>query len=205
MARTRSAAAHKRVLEAAAELFAGRGIDASSMDAIAEESGVSKATIYKHWSDKDALCMEVLGYVHGLDEEPPKFDSGDLRADLMAALSYEPAANRKELKERLWPHLMAYSAKNHAFGQAWRARVMEPARRGLAAMVERGQRQGVLRKEIDLETSLALLLGPMMYTHVFVTKQGKPSPKNLVAHVVDGFFACFGKSESKSPKAAGKR
>ena len=48
MPRTRSADAHRKVLDAALELFAERGIDATSMDAIAEASGVSKATIYKH-------------------------------------------------------------------------------------------------------------------------------------------------------------
>lgn len=193
MARTRSAEAHGRVLEAAAELFANRGIDGTSMDAIADASGVSKATIYKHWPDKDALCLEVLGYVHGLDEEPPKFESGDFRADLIARLMYEPAANRKALKEKLWPHLMAYSAKNSAFGQAWRGRVMEPARRGLAELLERGQKRGVLQRGIDLDVALALLLGPLIYTHVFVKKQGKAAPKGLEAHVVDGFLTRFGK------------
>ena len=74
-------------MDAAVQLFSERGIDSTSMDAIAEASGVSKATIYKHWQDKDALCMEVMGYLHGLDEEPPVFDSGDLRADLIALLA----------------------------------------------------------------------------------------------------------------------
>jgi AcrR family transcriptional regulator len=193
MARTRSAEAHKRVLEAAAVLFASRGIDGTSMDAIALASRVSKATIYKHWPDKDALCLEVLGYVHGLDEDPPKFESWDFRADLIARLVYEPAADRKVLKERIWPHLMAYSAKNREFGHAWRERVMEPARRGLTEMVERGQRLGVLRKGIDREVALAMLLGPMMYRHVFLKGQGKASPKDLEMHVVDGFLALFGK------------
>ena len=82
MARPRSIAAHRKVLDAALNLFAERGIDATSMDAIAEASGVSKATIYKHWREKDELCLEALGYLHGVDEEPPVFDSGDLRADL---------------------------------------------------------------------------------------------------------------------------
>ena len=53
MGRPRSEQAHVRVLEAAAGLFADQGIDATSMDAIAEASGVSKATIYKHWPDKE--------------------------------------------------------------------------------------------------------------------------------------------------------
>ncbi|HMV48309.1 MAG TPA: helix-turn-helix domain-containing protein, partial [Blastocatellia bacterium] len=60
MARPRSAQAHEQVLEAALRLFAERGIDATSMDAIAEASGVSKATIYKHWADKNTLCLEAL-------------------------------------------------------------------------------------------------------------------------------------------------
>ncbi len=58
MVRPRSAQAHKKVLDAAVQLFSDRGIDATSMDAIAETSGVSKATIYKHWPDKDALVSK---------------------------------------------------------------------------------------------------------------------------------------------------
>ena len=39
------------------------------MDAIAQASGVSKATIYNHWADKEALLMEVMELIHGLDRE----------------------------------------------------------------------------------------------------------------------------------------
>ena len=61
MARTPSAAAHEKVLDAAIQLIIERGIEGTSMDAIAQLSGVSKATVYKHWKDKDALCLDVLG------------------------------------------------------------------------------------------------------------------------------------------------
>jgi AcrR family transcriptional regulator len=192
MARPRSAQAHRKVLEAAAELFAGRGIDATSMDAISEASGVSKATIYKHWPDKDALCLEVLGHIHGLDEEPRVFDSGDFRADLIAQLEYDPAANRKELRERIWPHLMAYSARNRAFGDAWRSKVMEPARMALIAMMKRGEKAGILKPGIDHEAGLAILLGPMIYRHVFILRTGKKSPRDLEVHVADAFLGAFG-------------
>ena len=86
--------------------FAERGIEATSMDAIAKASGVSKATIYRHWPDKDSLCLEVLGYLHGLDKEQPVFDSGDFRADLIAQLQHDPAAERV-MRERIMPHLIA--------------------------------------------------------------------------------------------------
>jgi AcrR family transcriptional regulator len=197
MARPRSIQAHRKVVEAAAELFAEQGIDATSMDAIAESSGVSKATIYKHWPDKDALCLEVLSYVHGLDEEPPIFDSGDFRADLIAQLRYQPAADRKAMKDRIWPHLIAYSARNRAFGAAWRARVLEPARIGLAAMIKRGEKLGVLRRGIDPEVGIALLLGPMMYRHIFVQRLGQNAPKDLEVHVADAFLAAFAKPKHK--------
>src|SRR5579862_2803319 len=115
MARPRSIAAHHKVLDAALNLFAERGIDATSMDAIAGASGVSKATIYKHWRDKDALCLEVLSSLHGLDE-PPVTRTGDPRADMVAVLKRQPQAGRRDLCARLMPHLAAYAARNPEFG-----------------------------------------------------------------------------------------
>src|ERR1700689_3000391 len=134
MAKQKSERAHSQVIEAAVTLFAERGLEATSMDAIAKASGVSKATIYRHWPAKDSLCLEVLGYLHGLDEEPPVFDSGDFRADLIAQLQYHPAADRQELREKMTPHMIAYASRNRAMGAVWRARVVEPARLALANM-----------------------------------------------------------------------
>jgi AcrR family transcriptional regulator len=197
MARPRSIAAHRKVLDAALNLFAERGIDATSMDAIAEASGVSKATIYKHWRDKDKLCLEVLGYLHGVDEEAPVFDSGDLRADLIAQLNYQPAAHRREMKERIMPHLIAYSARNRAFGDQWRARVLEKPRAQIRDMLKRNVQRGRLVKSLDPEVGIALLIGPMLYRHVFVSRFGGKLPADLATHVADAFMAAFGLKAEK--------
>ena len=197
MARPRSAQAHNKVLMAAVELFSERGIDATSMDAIAEASGVSKATIYKHWPDKDALSLEVMGYLHGLDEEPPVFDSGDFRADLIAQLQYQPATDRKALREKMVPHMIAYASRNQVLGVAWRARVIEPARVALTNIIRRGERRGVLRHGIDPEVGIALLLGPMMYRHIFGQKAGQKVPKDLEVQVADAFLAAFGAAKQR--------
>jgi AcrR family transcriptional regulator len=197
MARPRSAQAHNKVLMAAVELFSERGIDATSMDAIAEASGVSKATIYKHWPDKDALCLEVMGYLHGIDEVPPVFDSGDFRADLIAQLQYQPAADRKALREKMVPHMIAYASRNKVLGVAWRARVIEPARVALTNIIRRGERRGVLRHGIDPEVGIALLLGPMMYRHIFGQKAGQKVPKDLEVQVADAFLAAFGAAKQR--------
>src|SRR5262245_66689355 len=108
MVRPRSARAHGQVLDAALALFAEHGIAATSMDAIAEASGVSKATIYNHWPDKDALCLEAMAHLLGQDRPRPAFDSGDVRADMVALLGYEPPQQHSDLRMRIMPHLMAY-------------------------------------------------------------------------------------------------
>jgi AcrR family transcriptional regulator len=197
MARPRSALAHKKVVDAAVQLFSERGIDATSMDAIAGASGVSKATIYKHWPDKDSLCLEVMGYLHGLDEEPPVFDSGDFRADLIAQLQYQPAADRQALRDKMTPHMIAYASRNRMLGAAWRARVVEPARVALANILKRGEKRGTLRRGIDPEIGIALLLGPMIYRHLFTQKLGQKGPKNLEVQVADAFLAAFGTVKQK--------
>jgi AcrR family transcriptional regulator len=206
MARSRSAQAHNKALKAAAELFAERGIDASSMDAIADASGVSKATIYKHWSDKDTLALEVLAHLFGLDEERPVFDSGDLRADLIAQLQREPAPERKALREKIMPHLIAYASRNQEFGIAWRNRAVEPGRIALASLIKRGQQRGVLKRSIDPEVGIALLLGPMIYGKFFLTRKlGRKCPENLEEHAVDAFLAAYGRAGQREPGSGNRK
>jgi AcrR family transcriptional regulator len=198
MVRPRSAQAHGKVVNAAAELFAERGIDATSMDAIADASGVSKATIYKHWPDKDSLALEVLAHLFGLDEKLPVFDSGDLRADLIAQLRCEPAPERKAMREKIMPHLIAYASRNEAFGTAWRNRAVEPGRIAITNLIRRGQKRGVLKGGFDPEVGIALLLGPMIYGKFFLTRKlGRKCPEDLEVYAVDAFLAANGKAEKR--------
>ncbi|HRJ61552.1 MAG TPA: TetR/AcrR family transcriptional regulator [Azospirillaceae bacterium] len=70
-----------QILEAASELFLRDGFGAVSMDAVAREAGVSKATLYAHFESKDRLfaalvkreCARLFGegVDHGLDGLTP--------------------------------------------------------------------------------------------------------------------------------------
>jgi AcrR family transcriptional regulator len=201
MARTPSVQAHARVLAAALELFSEHGIDATSMDAIAGKSGVSKATIYKHWADKGALCLDVLSSLHEVDCRP-EFDSGDIRADLEAVLSYRPSAKVSEQQNRMLPHLIAYAARNKAFGDTWRARVMEPPIRQITSLLDRGMKQGRLM-DLDPIVGAALLLGPMIFRRIFPSA-GKGLPANLEKLVVDAFWRAHA-VPSANPERNSKR
>ncbi|HWF05189.1 MAG TPA: TetR/AcrR family transcriptional regulator [Candidatus Angelobacter sp.] len=188
MARTRSSSAHEKVIRAAAELIAERGIEGTSMDAIADSSAVSKATIYKHWADKDALLLEVLEEINGLKTRPV-FDSGNIRKDIVAVLAYRPDEN-VELRNRMMPHFMAHSVKHTEFGDLWRKRVMEPPRRELTRLLNAGIKSGEL-VPVDLELSMAQLLGPIMYWHVFL-RRSQENPGLIAEAVVDMFWRAFG-------------
>src|SRR5579859_438222 len=168
MARTRSENAHNRVLNAALELFVEKGIEPTSMDAIAAASGVSKATIYKHWPEgKEPLLMEVLLQVSGAATEVVEEDTGDLFTDLARVLADRPKNYRPAEMDRLMPQMIAYSATHLEFGKAWRSRVMERPKRRVRRILEQAMRDGRLEKTLDVNTCHALLLGPMMFLHIF--------------------------------------
>ena len=187
MPRRRSPRAHKSVLDAALKLFADQGIDATSMDAIATESGVSKATIYKHWPNKDALCLEVLASSKGLNE-PPVLKTGDNRADMIAVLKqHPPRAQSGGLQNRLVPHFMAYAGHHPAFRKAWRARMMQPSRTQLVQLVKRSIAEGSLPADLDVDVCVAMLLGPMIYRNVLAL-MGRKLPENMAERVVDAFW-----------------
>ncbi len=192
MARPRSEEAHKRVLLAAIDLFAERGIEAASMDAIARASGVSKATIYNHWADKEALLMEVLEVMHGLKQQPVALDSGELEADLKTVLSQRPPDEYDPQRVRLTPSLIAYSATHKAFGLAWRRRVTEPARACLMEVLKRAKERGEISEPIDADDAVAMLMGPMLYAHIFErAKSG--TQRDLGPMVAAAFVRAFGR------------
>ncbi|MEO7276001.1 MAG: TetR/AcrR family transcriptional regulator [Vicinamibacterales bacterium] len=192
MGRPRSASAHARVLDAAGRLFAEHGIDATSMDAIAEASGVSKATIYKHWPDKGALCLEVMSSLHDVEPAPAFQPSGDVRTDLVAFLGRQPPKPRTELRSRLMPHLMAYAVRNPAFGQAWRQQAIDPPRLQVIALLKQAIADGRLSPEIDLEAQAVGLVGPMMYRTMLRLTGGQPFD-HLAQVVVSTLWQAYGR------------
>ncbi len=81
-----SPAKRAQILSGACLVFREQGYERASVDAIAARAGVSKATIYNHFRDKDALFVATLSAETedvrqrflALLEEP----TGDLEADL---------------------------------------------------------------------------------------------------------------------------
>ncbi|MGH9612147.1 MAG: TetR/AcrR family transcriptional regulator, partial [Bryobacteraceae bacterium] len=182
MPRVPSVRAHEDALKAALRLIAARGIDGTSVDAIAAESGVSKATIYKHWKNKDALCIEAVGRLRG---QLPVFDSGDARADITKLLKHLISGGKRADLARIWPRIIGYAVANPAFGKAFRDSSEGPRRKALTRLLRRCIAGGELRADLDFDIAMDLLLGPIMHSRFM---NAEPPPSDLSRRIVDAFW-----------------
>ncbi|EWT02485.1 TetR family transcriptional regulator [Intrasporangium oryzae NRRL B-24470] len=66
VATPRTGSARQRILDTAFRLFYAKGIRAVGVDLIIAESGVAKATFYKHFPAKDDLVVAYLDTVDGI-------------------------------------------------------------------------------------------------------------------------------------------
>jgi TetR/AcrR family transcriptional repressor of mexJK operon len=70
------------IVQAALDLFLEQGYAATSMDAVASQSGVTKQTVYRYYPSKEELFTAVMEKIRA-DEPPPyAFGDGDLDAEL---------------------------------------------------------------------------------------------------------------------------
>jgi hypothetical protein len=68
---------------------------------------------------------------------------------------------------------------------------MEPSRVCLKRILRRGIKRGLLPGALDFDAAMALLLGPMLYGHIF--HRGNPSgPKDLGRVAAESFWRAFG-------------
>src|SRR5688572_32352681 len=65
-------------------LLAEVGYGALTMDAVASEAGVGKATIYRRWRTKQDLVVDTISDLNRAEAEPP--DTGSLEGDLRSMM-----------------------------------------------------------------------------------------------------------------------
>ena len=196
MARTPSKEAHDRVLKAVLKLIGERGVEATSMDSIAAEAGVSKATVYKHWENKDALLVDCL---RQQSSDAPSFDAATARETLVNLLTYLSRPSKSEELARVWPRIISYASNNKEFAKVMRERLFKPRQAMLTALLNRAVVAGELQPGLDPELAADLLIGPVMHRR-FVDAGNIPG--DLPARVVDAFFRAFKPASPTTPGSA---
>jgi AcrR family transcriptional regulator len=160
--RPRSERARDAVLAAAAELLLTRGLGAVSMDAVAEQAGVSKATIYRWWPTKETLALDAL-YHEWAPAAPAADGTGSLRADLLSLLRPWVRLVGKRPYGRVIAALIAEAQTDPAFGALYRERFVEPRRAQARPILLRAIERGELPATTNIELALDLLYGPLYH------------------------------------------
>lgn len=186
------------ILTAARELFLRDGFAATSIDAIAGAAGVSKATVYSNFADKDALLIALLAAV---TEE-----SAAILARAADVLEGDgPARDRfialgtSVVNGVLRPEVLSLRRLAIAQASAFPEQVAEFWRRGpastielVAGQLERMTAAGELRAPDPREASVQLtyaLTGSFQDRALLVGE--RPTAKQISAHVsatVDAFL-----------------
>jgi AcrR family transcriptional regulator len=140
------------ILAAAREEFAEHGLGGARVDRIAERAGLNKRLIYYYFEDKEKLFQEVLEQVYRDIREQ------ELRLRLT---ELEPATAVRRLIEFTWDYYLEHpefitllnSANLHKarhLSESKRARELNsPVIETLAAVLERGRREGSFRGGVD--------------------------------------------------------
>jgi AcrR family transcriptional regulator len=132
----KKAQTRRRLLEAARVVFAQRGFAASSLDAVAEEAGLTKGAVYSNFANKEDLVLAVLedSFNRRLDDIMSRVDPGaplEEQARLGGAL-FMAISEEERWLDLLSLEFFTYAARNPEFS----ARLAARHRESLAAVAE---------------------------------------------------------------------
>jgi len=167
------------ICEAVFELLGEVGYDRMTMDAVATRARASKATIYRTWPDKPGLVAEAL--VSRFGETPQAPDTGSLRGDLMALMSYACTFTNSADGEVLTGVITA-AARNPALGRTMHECTYASKRILNETIIRQAAARGEVRPETDPD-----LFHEVMYAMIVTRKLTAEQPlgEEFSRHVVD--------------------
>ena len=182
--RPRSVRADEAIIEATLDLLAeGMSVDVLSIEAIAARAGVGKATIYRRWTGKDALLHDALATL----KAPAPMPVGEsVRDDLVLLLSHvgpQPDPRFAAIMPCILPHVTRSEEHYKAYQD-----IIEPRRNVVRSVLRRGVDSGELRADLDIEVTLAMLIGPVLIQRMLRWHPDLDGDK-LPAQVVDVIMA----------------
>ncbi|MFD5424590.1 TetR/AcrR family transcriptional regulator [Streptomyces sp. NPDC127084] len=184
--RPRSEAAERAIRTAVVGLLEdGVPLGEISIERLARTAGVGKATIYRRWSGKEELFVEVLR-----DIEPPEpaLPGTSARDDLVVMLESVRVRGLAHRSSALLHNVLAQMKSHPKLWAAYVATVIDPRRATVLQILRRGIAGGELRADVDIDLINDLIVGPILVRAVM--RPDAPLPEDLaermVAAVLDG-------------------
>ena len=158
--RPRSIKVHEAAVDATRALLREGGLPAATIDAIAARSGVSKATLYKHWPSRTAVAAEAFG--RDMADAVPLPDTGTTEGDLVEQVRLVSRFYASP-EGTVFSQLLAASVTDEGGAAYFRAWFLAGRRMAVARLWERGVERGDVRADVDVDTATDLLFGPLVF------------------------------------------
>ena len=178
--RPRSIETTNAILESAYTLMATTGLAATTIDAVARHSNVSKMTIYKWWPSREALLIDAFLH-HAAQMLPlPPVSAGTPAARARRhAAAYAEALQGEFGKVQL--AVISECISRTGSAELFYARYLQFRRDALVEMIATGQRDGSILAEAPAEDLYDAIYGSLFYRYVFGIAPITPAyARNLV-------------------------
>lgn len=154
------------VHEAVCAVLVREGLSGLTVDRLADESGVSRSTIYRNWPDMAALACEVFDEL--MHREPV-----DVSGDPAAALHDYLADYARRLNDPVYTAVLVAliegSARDEAFADVHR-RVFSQTQSRAGAIVRQAQQAGLIDSSRAVQDCVEDMVAPFFYRRL-VTQQ----------------------------------
>ncbi len=175
MARPRSEEARRKVLDAAGDLMAARGVSSLTIDEVAARSGVAKTTIYRHWPERTSLIIDSVNANLKHIGTP---DTGTLRGDLEAFFGGMIRRDLSGNVGQIMPCLIEAAGRDPEMAFLL-DRIGAERERVVKTIVGRAIGRGELRTDLDIETLIGVIVGPIVFQKM--VRRRALTPEYLVA------------------------
>lgn len=151
-----------------------------SIERVARTAGVGKATIYRRWSGKEELFVDVL---RAAEPPDPVLPGTSMRDDLVVLLESLRQRGLLSRSSAILHNVYAQMKSSPKIWTAYHANVIQPRRNLGLEVLRRGQLNGELRVGIDLELANDMFVGPMLVRSVM--RPEADLPEGLAEEIVD--------------------
>jgi len=170
--RPRSERARVAILRSTLKLLGENGFPDLTMEAVAACANVSKATVYRWWSNKAVLIADAFASSTTRKLHFP--DTGSVRADMNQQMRQVVKVFRSR-RGRILAAILAAGQSDRRVIAAFRERFMKPRRQEAYATLRRGILRGELPKNVDMDLLLDSLYGPIYMR--FLIRHDKLTPE----------------------------
>ena len=183
--RPRSEAVERAILEGVMKLLEdGVPLAELSIERVARTAGVGKATIYRRWSGKEELFVDV---VRAAEPPDPHLPGTSLRDDLVVLLESLRQRGLASRSSAILHNVYAQMKSSPRIWSAYHASVIAPRRVLMLDVLRRAQENGELRPDVDLDLANDLFVGPMLVRTIM--RPDADLPENLAEEIVDTVLA----------------